>query len=357
MVTLFKEVTSRGDSFGFSVDSKNRKVNKAVRVFIIQVDTTEDRNIAQIYTYLPDKGSVHPYIPDCYVKDVLCEVTDDVHVYEAKVTYETTVIEDDITEEPDITYPWEEDASISFSTDTSLSGAAELAYAKWDYTEVSISSDPPSDFTGKIEGITPFIPIVNEPLKERFSSIPEEPISCMAIDISFAVKGYTTNRRIHNRAILYDLKNEYLTVNNTDVTLFGYTISAYKGYVVSCSLTDKFFISKKNRKYAYYEVQLKILDNPRTWIRLVQNMSLNTLKENPDNPGQGVITRIKIKDGDSGVPEPITQPMLIHPNDASPIGLDADGNIQEDNRVYVIPYLTKRPDDWTAIVDLCDKAS
>ncbi len=366
-VTLFKEITSRGDSFGFSVDAQGRTVQKATRVFIVQIDSTDTRSIDEIYTLLPAKGDVHPYITSCYVKDVSCDVTEDVHIYEAKVNYESTIVDtaEDDAEEPDITYPWDEDASISFSSDASQMEAMEYAYLQWPYAAINGSSrDEILATTSTGEMATAKLPIINLPLREKFESVPEEPIKCTAIDISFAIKGYSgTNRKIHDRSIIYRLKGEFFTVNNDDMTLFAYTIKKGNGYVADCNITDKFYISKKKKKYAYYEVNIKILENPKSWIRRIQNVSYNTLKPTPGDPSKNVITHIKVRDADTGKDELVTKPMAIAPLTAAPLDLDAAGNfksaadMESEVGMYVIPYLTKQPSDWTAIKDICDKAA
>lgn len=362
---MLQETTIKGDSFGFSVDSRGRTIRKGTRTFTAVVDSDGTRAINEILTLLPKKGSSHPEIDECYVKDVNCVVTDDVHTYLATIDYETRVSDDTGDEETDVIFPWQEEAKITFSSDATISEPIEKAYYTW--TNPLFDLDHPETMTA--ENVMTYFPEntregtadlarmrVKNTAGDKFAGLPEEPLRNVAMKISFNIKAYTgssaTDRKKHKRTILYDLLAEAYTVNNTPVELFGYLFSSYTGYITDMDITDEFFITKRGRKYAYYAVTFTIVNNLHTWIRRIMNLGLNKIIT---VDGRQVKERIKLLD--SGILHDITEPVPIDEN-STPITIDSDGKIIDPTldatkRVCIIPYLTKQPSTWDKLRTIC----
>lgn len=360
MVILFKEVTILGDTYSKSLDRKDRIINSATRSFFIRIDGSLNRSMEQIKGLLPKIKDPHPYYAQCQVKDYKVKNTDSPHDYIAEVNYQT-VEEEDEEEETDVEYPWDAPAVITISSDTSQTAVAELAYTKWPFTTIDQSPHEVVD-SPKEEADFPAFPILNEPFNEKFSSVPEEPLACRSLDISFNIKGYKAggNRKYHNRGLIEALLVEYFTVNNVNVSLFGYSFDKYCGYISDVTVSDKYFKTKRGKVHAYYEVKIKVLYNPNTWVRRILNMSFNTIKwdENEDGGegGKQMKTHIHVLDGVKGILEKVNEPQLIHPATGEVIGLFSDGTRnEEDKRRYVLPFLTKRPSNWLGFVRLCNQ--
>lgn len=363
MVTLFKEVTIKGNSYGFTLDKYQRKIYKATRSFLIETNGALDNSLDETLGLLPQKGEEHPFIEYCFVTSVTVNETDDPNINTATVEYETPPLEEgDKVSEDIISFPWEQPPEIGCSSDSSVTQESSMAYTKWPFTDITI---PPKEIVSspREESPAPIIPIVNEPHKEKFSSVGEDPVPCVGYSVSFAIKGFANidseiQRKNHDPQLILPLFPDVFTVNNVDINLFGFTIPAYQGYLAEFSVQAKYFISKTRSRYAYYDVHFKILDNSNTWIRRVLNMSMNILKDDTDNPPNKLLTRIRLKDAETGATEVVTDPMLIHPQDGTLLGYHADGSKNPiDTRVYVLPFLTKKPSDWQNLLLLCAQAA
>lgn len=365
MIQHFQEITTHEDSYGKRKDSKGRITLTATRSFLIQIDTSMDRSIDEVHSKLPKIGDAHPYILNCFVIDIKVNNREnDPYIYLAKVEYESSEPTDmaikpnpeDHLEEQDIKYPWDNPAIVTMSSDTSQTQAMELAFTKWPVLPNDLPPDQVVASKPKQEANFPAFPILNEPFKEKFASIPEEPTGCLALDINFALKGYEGLKfRRHSRQIVLDLKAEYFTVNNIAVTLFGYTFQPYCGYVAGITMESKYFLSDRGGIYAYYDVRLRIIDNPRTWVRRVLNVSFNTYKVDPVTE-EMTKSHIMLKDAYTGLTSKITEPVPIHPVEGTPLTIDDKGLPKLDTEVtpYVLPFLTKPPSGWQELRRICN---
>ena len=352
-VLLLHETTILGDAHGKQVDKKGLVTRTATRTFTIEVDSSLDRSIDEIYESLPAVGDSHPNIPNCLVKTINVEVTKDPHIYEATVEYSTALVEleDEDTEEA----PWKQPGIVTIGIDTSNTSPSELAYLEWPYTEVgTITSSSLGSPMGDISGNSPpSRPVTNKPMNEKFTTVPEEPSGGVAINVSFAEKAARTGGVLSTQT-LTDLINEALTVNTDAVTFAGYSIGAYKGYVSDVNSELAFYRkTPRHKPVPYFNIRITLLVNPKTWIRYIQNMSRNQLSE--DTEGKKYLSPIQVRDKTSGLPADVKEPVLVHPTDGQALGFDANGYAVEDNRIYVIPYLTKRPGSWSALINILNR--
>lgn len=363
MILFAKEVTTRGDSYGHSIDSDGKITFTATRTFIIKVDTSEDRSIDEVLAWLPQQGDSHPYIPQATVVSVKVDLEGaDPHIYLATVEYGDNEKEDKDGKKEDDTnpeYPWNQRAEVVYQSDDSTKEVNQYAYAVWGYKDSQDNSlstlynEIPQDGPDKE---FPFIPILIKPTNEQFKDLPEEAVPSFGLQISMAVKGYKNikDRRQHDSSVLQALKQQCFTVNEQKLTIFGYEFNRFCGYLSEFSVTPKFHINRHRRAFAYYTVTIKILDKPTTWVRLVQNMSMNRLEEGEDPWETSLsLVHIKLQDADTGVIERIQSPVPIHPDTGAPLNISDDHRfIPGDRSMYVIPYLTKRPDDWDGLLYL-----
>jgi len=360
MILFAKEVTTRGDSYGVSSGRDGRTTFTATRTFIIKVDTSEDRSIDEVLAWLPQQGDSHPYIPEATVISVKVDLEGaDPHIYLATVEYGDNDDEDkDGKKEDDSNpeYPWNQRATVVYKSDDSIKEVSPFAYAGWfprlsdDPTLALLPEEVPHDITPDIPGVA----IYAWPTHERFSNLPEEVSPSFGLQISMAIKGYKTiaNRRKHDSSIVDSLKQQCFTVNANEVSLFGHDIRSYCGYLSSFTITPKYYLNKWRRVFAYYDISIQIADKPSSWIRMVQNMSMNRVHEDP-NEQVASLVHIKLRDIETGIPERITSPVPIHPETGQPLAITADHQFDTTNKeMYVIPYLTKRPDDWDGLLYL-----
>lgn len=376
MITMIREITIRGDEFGKNKDRKGNAYNVATRNFIITVNGVID--VAEIYEALPELGDLHPFIPKCRVDDVRVTATNDPNVWEATVQYETfdstltstirrkeeeeeeAEPEEQPVEEEHEDYPWLQPAAVTFSSDSSQTQAMEYCYAKWEAMPnkagsqiTTIPVDRQSD--------EPTIPIVNEPLLEKFASVPEEPIACLAINISFAMRGFANMTpegigRHDNTSVLSAVNAEFFTVNKATTSIFGYQIKSCCGYVSSINMERSYYTDKQQRKWAYFQITIQILNNPSTWIRRIGNVSKNMYLT--DDTGAVSISPIVLYDGRTKLSEPITEPTPIDPVTGKPIRIDDDGKLKTESPavpLYIIPVLTKRPSYWTELLSVLNQ--
>lgn len=339
MILSFIEVTSKGDSFGFTVDGQGRRINQATRIFLVTVDEQADRNIPEILELLPQKGSLHPYLTNCYVTEVDCKVTEDVHVYQATVDYEGPESEES-EDDPDVEWPWNDPADVSFSTDSSLMEVKDRAYAGFGQANMtSLTSDDFGDKTSG-DGIHATVPIVNVPFKEFPQNLPEEPEPMLKISIAFAIKD-------HDISAIQNFLNASQTVNDNVYTIKGYQINRYCGYLSEFSAKAAYFKAPSGTLYPYWDISIGISVRPsKTWIRAMINMGFNRLVETG-----GIKTKehITIKDSKSGKLEKISDPVRLHP-EGYPIDILADGTLkdppEDPSYTYVNLYLTKPLSNW-----------
>jgi hypothetical protein len=358
-VQMVHETTILGDKYGKQVKQNGVVIQTATRTFTVEVDNAADRSIEEVYAILPKKGDSHPYItnnPACLVKDIAVVATKDPHIYEATVEYSTEVdLNDDAGGDDDEDAPWNQPGIVTIGVDTSNTVPSEHAYLEWPYTEVGTMATaslgtPIGDITGNGP---PSRPVTNKPMNEKFTTVPEEPSGGVAINVSFAEKAARTGSVLSTQT-LTDLISEALTVNTGDVTFAGYSIGAYKGYVSDVNSELAFYRkTPRHKPVPYFNIRITLLVNPKTWIRYIQNMSRNQLSA--DEEGNKYLSPIQVADKTSGLKADVKEPVLIHPHDGKALGFDADGYAIEDNRIYVIPYLTKRPGAWTALINILNR--
>lgn len=353
-VLLFHETTILGDAHGKQVEKNEIVRRTATRTFTIKVDSSWDRSIDEIYELLPAVGDSHPNIPDCLVKTIDVKATQDPHIYEATVEYSTGLVEPDEEEDTEEA-PWKQPGIVTIGIDTSNTSPSEFAYLEWPYTEVgtiasSSLGSPMGDISGKRP---PSRPVTNKPMNEKFTTVPEEPSGGVAINVSFAEKAAKTGGVLSTPTII-DLIDEGLTVNTRAVTIAGYRIGAYEGYVSDVHSELAFYRkTPRHKPVPYFNIRITLLVNPKTWIRYIQNMSRNQLSE--DSEGNTYLSPIQVRDKTSGLKSDVKEPVLVHPADGQAIGFDADGYKIEDNRIYVIPYLTKRPGSWSTLTNILNR--
>lgn len=379
MITMIREITIRGDEFGKNKNRKGAAYNLATRKFIITVNGEID--VTEIYEALPELGDLHPLIAKCRVDDVKVTATNDPNVWEATVQYETFDPEltsrirrkeeeeeeeeepaEEPVEEANEDYPWLQPATVTFSSDASQTQAMEYCYAKWEAMPNTSGSaiarksvDEQSD--------EPTIPIVNEPLSEKFASVPEEPIACLAINISFAMPGFANMTlegigRHDNTSVLSAVNAEFFTVNKATTSIFGYQIKSCCGYVSSINMERSYYTDKQQRKWAYFQITIQILNNPDTWIRRIGNVSKNMYLE--DDTGVVGISPIVLYDDRTKLSEPIQEPTPIHPETGKPIRIDDNGKLKLESPavpLYIIPVLTKRPSYWTELLSILNRVA
>lgn len=350
-VLLFHETTILGDAHGKQVDKDGLVTRTATRTFTIEVDNASDRSIDEIYELLPAVGDSHPNIPDCLVKTIDVKATQDPHIYEATVEYSTGLVEPDEEEDTEET-PWKQPGIVTIGIDTSNTSPSEFAYLEWPYTEVgtiasSSLGSPMGDISGKRP---PSRPVTNKPMNEKFTTVPEEPSGGVAINVSFAEKAARTGGVLSTPTII-DLIDEGLTVNTDAVTIAGYRIGAYEGYVSDVHSELAFYRkTPRHKPVPYFNIRITLLVNPKTWIRYIQNMSRNQVSE--DSEGNTYLSPIQVIDKTSGLKSDVKEPVLVHPADGKAIGFDENGYKIEDGRIYVIPYLTKRPGSWSRLTNI-----
>jgi hypothetical protein len=386
MITMIREITIRGDEFGKNKDSKGRAYNLATRKFIITVNGVID--VTEIYEALPELGDLHPLIAKCRVDDVKVTATNDPNVWEATVHYETfdpeltsTIRrkeeeeeeeeepEEQPVEEEEEDYPWLQPAAVTFSSDASQTQAMEYCYAEWDVGryitgEPQYSSGPAIAATSVLkQSDNPVFRIVNKPLGEKFASVPEEPIACLAINISFAMKGFA-NMTIEgigkhdNTSVLSAVNAEFFTVNKATTTVFGYRINPCCGYVSSINMERSYYTDKQRRKWAYFQITIQILNNPETWIRRIENLSKNMFVTDPVTLKK-TISPILLYNVETGLSEPVLEPVPVYPADGTPIHINSDGVPYPGDRTncFLIPVLTKRPSYWTELLSILNQVA
>ena len=342
MIIQFIETTIKGDSFGFSVDTKGRKILKGTRTFTITIDSSANRSMDEIYEALPKKGDAHPNMANCYVKDVECVVSEDVHVYIATVDYESKVTEEQGEgNDPTIEWPWDQPTDISFSTNTSFAEVQDKAYAFFGSRTLGTMTDDFIIQSGN--GTYPNIPVVNVPFHEYPENLPEEVEPAIQIDIAFAIEE-------HNIQDIQVYLSSHLTVNDNTVSIKNYEINKYTGYFSEFRAKAAYFKSPRSGiLYPYWDVSLSLVVRPKkTWIRPMINMSYNRLVTGVDD----VATKehITVKDSKSNKLEPITAPVRIRPSGV-PVDINDDGTLAADDpgseQTYVNLYLTKPLSNWS----------
>jgi hypothetical protein len=344
-VLLLHETTILGDAHSKQVDKKGFVTRTATRTFTIEIDNASDRSIEEIYEMLPKAGDSHPNIPGCLVRAIDVKVTQDPHIYEATVEYGTPEIEE--LEDDDKDAPWNQPGTITISADSSQVEPAEFAYMRWPYTEGTKIPAFGAPSEGSFDAEFPLVPVVNEPMGEKFKTVPEEPTGGMSLTVSFAEKARTLGG-ILNTQILYDIKNEVFTVNTVIIMFAGYVIAPYHGYFSDASSELAFYRkTPKHKPIPYFNVRLTITENPKTWVRLVQNMSMNQMAV--DTEGNTYLSPIQVLSKESGLTEDVKEPVLIHPTDGKAIAYDQFGKATNDKRIYVLPFLTKKPSQWKAL--------
>lgn len=357
-VKMVHETTILGDKYGKQVKQNGVVIQTATRTFTVEVDNAADRSINEVYALLPKKGDSHPYItniPACLVKDIAVAVTKDPHIYEATVEYSTEVDLNDSSgdEDNDEEAPWNQPANVTFAVDTSMTEPAEFAYARWAASDIATYKQPlfEDPTFGGLDGEgPPFVGVVTEPSHEKFKTVPEEPVRGVSITVSFAEKA-TTDGGILNNQILYDIKNEALTVNCKLVQFAGYDIAPYNGYFSDASSELAFYRkTPKHKRVPYFNVRLTITENPKGWIRLVQNMSMN--QSAVDDKGNICLSPIQILSKESGLTEDVKEPIMIDPDTGKAVGYDEFGKPTTDKTIFVLPFLTKRPSKWEALVTI-----
>ena len=209
-------------------------------------------------------GDSHPNIPDCLVKTINVEVTKDPHIYEATVEYSTALVEPE--EEDPEEAPWKQPGIITIGIDTSNTSPSEFAYLEWPYTEVgTIRSSSLGSPMGDISGNSPpSRPGKNKPMNEKFTTVPEEPSGGVAINVSFAEKAARTGGVLSTPTII-DLIDEGLTVNTGAVTIAGYRIGAYEGYVSDVQSELAYYRkTPRHKPIANNNIRNTLLVNPKT---------------------------------------------------------------------------------------------
>jgi hypothetical protein len=368
-----QEVTNKGDSFGFSLSKVGSltadAISEATRYFLVTIPTGAARAVSEIYAALPQKGEAHPEIEDCYVSDISCKVTEDVYVYQAVVNYKWKP-----ASSTDKTLPWLQPASISFSSDSSITQAMDYAYLSLGTTTNLATDATPANII-KLpilagDGASLTIPIVNEPLKEQPMNLPEEPVSAIAITISASIEGDpspldpdSTPNRKHNINQVLELVKCVHTVYG-DVTINpdarlpfivgGYDIDHFCGYLAEVKVDALYYKSEVGATtYAYYKVDITIIHNPQTWVRKVLNLSYNTLS--PADVNKHTIEAITVTDGMSTIRSKVDKQQEIHPLTAEPRFIDRDGKLlntitgQTPNPSYLLYFMTKPINKWAAL--------
>jgi hypothetical protein len=371
MITMIREITIRGDEFGKNKDRKGAAYNVATRKFIITVNGVID--VAEIYEALPELGDLHPLIANCCVDDVKVTTTNDPNVWEATVQYETfdpeltrkvkeKEEEEQPVEEEDEDYPWLQPAAVTFSSDSSQTQAMEYCYARWE----AMPNTAGSQITKKsvdVQSDEPTFPIVNEPFGEKFASVPEEPVPCLAINISFAMRGFANMTiegigRHDNTSVLNAVNAEFFTVNKANTSIFGYQIKSCCGYVSSINMERSYYTDKQQRKWAYFQITIQVLNNPDTWIRRIENVSKNMYLT--DSKGAVGISPIVLYDDRTKLSEPIAEPTPIHPESGKPLRIGDNGKLKSESSevpLYIIPVLTKRPSYWTELLSVLNQVA
>jgi hypothetical protein len=379
MITMIREITIRGDEFGKNKDPKGRAYNLATRKFIITVNGVID--VTEIYEALPELGDLHPLIAKCRVDDVKVTATNDPNVWEATVHYETfdpeltsEIVkkekeeeaeeepEEEPVEEVDEDYPWLQPAAVTFSSDASQTQTMEYCYAKWNAMPNKAGSEI-TKLSVAAQSDEPTLLIINEPLFEKFASVPEEPIACLAINISFAMRGFANMTlegigRHDNTSVLSAVNAEFFTVNKADTSIFGYQIKSCCGYVSSINMERSYYTDKQQRKWAYFQITIQVLNNPDTWIRRIGNVSKNMYMT--DSTGVVGISPIVLYDDRTKLSEPIVEPTPIDPETGKPIRIDDNGKLKLESPavpLYIIPVLTKRPSYWTELLSVLNRVA
>ncbi len=380
MITMIREITIRGDEFGKNKDRRGNAYNVATRNFIITVNGVID--VAEIYEALPELGDLHPFIAKCRVDDVKVTATNDPNVWEATVQYETfdstltstirrkeeeeeeAEPEEQPVEEEHEDYPWLHPAAVTFSSDSSQTQAMEYCYAEW---PVIVNGSGPDAAAVPVlkQSDNPVFRIVNQPLGEKFASVPEEPIACLAINISFAVRGFANMTlegigRHDNTSVLSVVNAEFFTVNKATTSIFGYQIKACCGYISSINMERLYYIDKQQRKWAYFQVTIQVLNNPDTWIRRIANVSKNMLITDPVTSKE-TISPIVLRNAETGLSEPVTEPVPVYPTSGKPLYIDSNGVPNPDDigktDCFFIPVLTKRPSYWTGLLSVLNQVA
>jgi hypothetical protein len=373
-ILLCREVTSLGDSFGFDtqlVKKVNYRATQATRKFIVEVEADSYADTETVLAALPQKGTVHPTILDCIVDNVVCTVTSDVHIYEATVNYKWAMAESDDIDR-DLSLPWKQPAALSFSSDTSMTRAMDMAYGYlgWQYLNVltpTVIQDLGLSGTGMATGALGTgteanVPLVIKPLNEQPMNLPEEPVGGIAITLTASIKG---EDEVHPEKHVFTQVKDLVALSYsmyavkeapTVFDINGYEIKRYNGYISSVNIEDLWYYSKvNNRNYAYYKITITILDNPETWIRSVLNLSYNYLDAAP--PAAGKLTKIRVKDGKSTTEELIEKPIFIDCETGAPLAVNTTTGLPQEamNREAAVLYLTKRINDWAALKTFIDE--
>jgi len=356
------EVTSKGDSFGFVLSEPKlltaERVEEATRYFLVTVDSAQD--IGAVYELLPKRGDAHPNRADCYVLDVSCKVTDDVHVYQATVNYKWV---NPYPSDPDL--PWLTRGTVSFSSDASITRALAFAYAS-----LGTSTNPAETTAEEIralpflsgDGINETVPIVNEPLKQPFYNPIQEPVRGLTLRISGNVAGGggLIANTVHNYEVIEDVLACAQTVYGDPtvqpearlpINIGGYLVEAFCGYVSDTSCEALYYKSAiENETYAYYKVDITIAVNPQTWVTKALNLSYDTLVD-------GKRTAITAKDGLSGVRRAISSPMEINPASGAPRFINNSSGEENTpaNPAYLLFFVTKPMNNWNAITSIMDQ--
>lgn len=341
MIESITETTSRGDTFGFTTDSKLRTSKVATRVFIIKL-TSGSNYITECLAALPKRGNVHPDYPSCFVRDIMCEVEGkDPHIYQATVTYKSPDPRDSSNnngETPPPEYPWSQPTDISITSDSSFSEVNDLAYAYFGTKLVGDvwSSDGAFALSSPVSGsgTRQTEPIVNVPFSEYPASLPDEPEPVLVITVAFAVLG-------SNLSHVTGFTKNAFTVNNSSYNIAGYSIPRYCGYIQDVSASKKIY-TYKTIEYTYWAVSIQMAVRPKSWIRAMTNMSFNCIGE------EGTKARIKLFDPDKGQSEPSTDALRITP-EGKAIDVTEDGRLDDSvsaSSTYVNLYLTKKLANW-----------
>ena len=127
----------------------------------------------------------------------------------------------------------------------------EYCYAKWEAMPNKAGSEI-TTIPVAVQADEPTFPIINEPLFEKFASVPEEPIACLAINISFAMRGFANMTlegigRHDNTSVLSAVNAEFFTVNKANTSIFGYQIKSCSGYVSSINMERSYYTDKQQR--------------------------------------------------------------------------------------------------------------
>jgi hypothetical protein len=386
-VILCKEATNLGDACGIDTEKVGYRTTSALnatRKFIIQLSTDSDPSTysEDMLAALPIRGSVHPAITTCFVDNISCVVKDgDPYTYEATVNYKWNQNVTDQTPDPDNpetsdkNLPWLQPASLSFSSDTSITRAMDKAYGCLGaqyitaLTSATIQGldlaniDTDKDLNGKIyengTGVDLNVPLVIRPINEQPMNLPEEPVCGLTLTLSTNIKGEDALSPVtHDLTQITDLLALSHTVYaiKDAATVFdirGYEIKRYCGYINNINIENSWYYSQVCKKnYAYYKVTITIIDNRETWVRPVLNLSYNYLPATAPR----TVTQIRVTDTKTKVEELPDKPLFIDVNTGLPLAIDVDTGAQQDtnSREHAVLYLTKPINAWVKLKTFID---